>query len=161
MSIFACLIAIFGSAFILFVVGAFLYIKLSKEVLLRRLKAQQRVVDWKEVEDHLIAGEGTLIIELTNQIGVRFWWTLDDLTTARPEPFLTWEQLGYAYITGKSANPFVSSCFDRYLSVKSGKAFFTRFDTTRLPPGPVESDFFLNLYPQARIVHTLLIRLSG
>jgi len=67
----------------------------------------------------------------------------------------------HGYITGKSSNPFVLWCYENYLSVKMGKAFFTRLEGLHLPLGPVESDYIINLYPKARIVQTVLTRLRG
>jgi hypothetical protein len=154
--ILACLIAVFGSLFILWIVGAVLYLRLRDEVLFRRLKSRRRVLDWDAVEVHLNAGTGTLIIEHTNKMGVRFWWTSDDLIAAGPPPIRDWTELGHGYITGKSSNPFVLWCSVNYLSAKDGKAFLSRLKNMRLPPGPATSAFFQDRYPKARIVHTLL-----
>ena len=161
MYILACLITIFGSAIILWVIGTLIYLRLNNEVLFRRLKSRHRVLDWKDVEAHLAEGPGTLIIEQRNQIGARFWWTPDDLVAIAPTPIRDLEGLGYDYIIGKSSNPFVAWCSANYLSIKTGKAFFTHLERSSFPPGPVESDFFLNLYPNAKIVQTVLTRLSG
>jgi len=162
MHLLACFIAIIGGLFILWIAGAVLYLQLIRELFLRRIKAQQRVLGWEEVENHLKLGAGTLIIEQKNQVGVRFWWTPDDLVAGAPMPVIRdFDDLSYAYIAGEPSNPFVAWCFENYLSVKNGKAFFTRLEGLRLPPGPVESDYIIRLYPRAKIVQTVLTRLGG
>jgi hypothetical protein len=149
-------LAIIGVAIILWVVVGLLYLRVRDEILLRQLKGRQRVLDWKEVEGHLNAGMGTLIVEQTNKTGIRFWWTKDDLISTAPSPILQVEDLGHDYLRGKSARPFVVWCFDNYLSVDSGKASLAPPENLRLPPGPVKTEFLHSVYPNAKIVHTVL-----
>jgi hypothetical protein len=140
-------------------VVSILSIKFRESLLLRSLRARQRVMDWTDVETHLAAGEGTLIIEQANKVGARFWWTPDDLGATAPfPPPANLEDMEMAYITGRLSDPFFAWCRSHYLSIKTGKAFLTRFDQSKLPRGPVETSFFKNLHPKARIVQTLFIQ---
>jgi hypothetical protein len=153
----AWLIAVLGVLVILWIVSGLVYLWAHEALLLRSLKAPRRVMDWKNVRAHLEAGEGTFIIQQTNKVGVRFWWTPDDLIASAPQPIREFDDLGMGYITGRSTHPFVVWCASNYLSAKTGKAFLTRYEGRKLPPGPVQSNFFREDLPRARIVQTLLV----
>ena len=108
------------------------------------------------MDTHLSEGGGTLIIEQANKAGARFWWTEDDIMAVNPDAKTNWDKLD-GYITGKTENPFVHWCFEKYVSIKTGKASLPHC-LEPFPPGPVESKFFQGLYPKAKIVQTLLLR---
>src|SRR5580658_5183393 len=104
---------------------ALVYLWFRDKRLLRHLKTRGRVLPWAEVEKHLHAGVGTLVVEQANKVGIRFWWTPDDLIVMTPVPIPKNEDLGMDYHRGKSSDPFVLWCFQNYLSATDGKAFLT------------------------------------
>jgi hypothetical protein len=124
--------------------------------LLRQLQIHGRVLPWGEVEKHLNAGEGTLVVEQANVIGVHFWWTPDDVIATTPVPIPNMENIGTDFHRGKSSDPFVLWCFQNYLSVDNGKAFLTLPKGLDLS-GIIENEYLLSLYPKANIVRTVLL----
>ena len=152
----AWLIAVPGVFVILWVVSALIYLWAREALLFRRLKARRRIMEWKAVQDHLEAGEGTLIIQQTNKVGMRLWWTPDDFISSNPEAIREFEDLGLSYITGKSSHPFVPWCAANYLSLKTGKAFLARSERLEPPLGPVKGGFIRGRFPKAKVVYTLI-----
>ena len=141
-----------------YAVVAVVYLQFRERRLLRQLEARRRALTWKELERHLVSGAGTLVIEQANKVGIRFWWTPDDLTAIAPfSPISNLDEMGMDYIRGKSSNPFVLWCYKNYLSTKEGKAFLCRSIGLKLPRGPLETDYLQNLYPKACIVQTVLL----
>jgi len=152
----AWLIAVPGVLIILWIVSALIYLWAREVLLISSLKARRRIMEWKSVRDRLEVGEGTLIIQTTNKLGLRLWWTPDDLTSAIPQPILEFEDLGHGFITGKSTNPFVQWCGANYLSVKSGKAYLTQPEKQELEPWSLLRGDMHDRFPQAKIVYTLI-----
>ncbi len=128
---------------------------LRKKRLFRILRANHRVIAWEKVEKHLIVGEGTLIVEQAQKQGVYFWWTPDDIIAASPVAMPNLDSLDYLGV--KAPHPFARWCFDRYLSVRNGIAFITHPKDLKFPPGFVTAAYLNVLYPQARVVLTVLM----
>ncbi len=152
----AWLIAVPGVLIILWVIFAIIYLRIREALLIRSLKARRRAMEWKAVQDRLKVGEGTLIIQTTNKIGLRMWWTPDDLISAIPRPILEFEGLGIGFISGKSTDPFIPWCAANYLSVKTGKAYLTQPEKQELDPWSLLRGEMHDRFPQAKIVYTLI-----
>lgn len=122
--------------------------------LLRRLRSARRVLPWREVEQHLRAGSGTLIIETGHKQGHRFWWTPDDIAAVSPIPVPAFADIDFVLFN--PAAPFTRWCFERYLSLQGGTAFLTRSVGLTFPPGFISPDYFTSRFPAARVIATTL-----
>lgn len=122
--------------------------------LFRRLKSCGRTLDWREVEQHLAAGRGTLIIEQAQKESLRLWWTADDVVSQSPFPIPPFDALDFMGTDPKL--PFVVWCHRRYLARDTGSASLSRPKGLALPSGFVTPDFFATRFPAARVVATTL-----
>jgi hypothetical protein len=138
-----------------FGVGAIWYQKMRDRRLFYRLRNCNRTISWLDIEQHLEAGRGTLIIEQAQKQGVRLWWTSDDVLSVTPHRPPSGSEIDYLCLD-PSPHPFIGWCFQRYLSPLSGSAYLTRLEGLKLPPGFVSPEFFMGIYPAARVVATVL-----
>jgi len=122
--------------------------------LFRRLTSAQRVLLWREVEQHLQAGSGTLIIETAQKQSHRLWWTPDDIAAVSPIRVPAFADIDFVLFD--PAAPFTRWCFERYLSLHGGTAFLTRSVGLTFPPGFVSPDYFTARFPAARVIATTL-----
>ncbi len=116
------------------------------------MRDRGRFIPWKELEPHLLAGEGTLVVEQAQKDGVRVWWTQQDVALEAPTQAPAEQELDYLRMT--EPHPFVSWCFSRYLSSDAGKAILTD-PPYSYPPGFVEEAFFKERFPKLRVVMTV------
>ena len=100
-------------------------------------------------------GRGTLIVETAQKQGMRLWWTPEDVVALSPFPPLPFESLHFI-VRGRTARPFVTWCLQRYLSLTAGSAFLSRPSGLNFPRGLVSPQFFTQIYPNARVVATVL-----
>ncbi len=118
----------------------------------RLIRDRGRFIPWMELEAHLRAGEGTLVVEQAQKDGVRVWWTQEDVVQKAPTQPPAEQDLDYLRFT--VPHPFVSWCFERFLSPESGNALLTA-PPYSYPPGFVEEAFFRDKFPKLRIVMTV------
>ena len=134
---------------------AVIIITLRERRLFRRFSSANRTVPWCEVEQHLVSGRGTLIIEQAHKQKVRLWWTPDDIPALSPYPPPTFSDFDFI-MPNPTAKPFVDWCFQHYLSFASGSAFLSQHKRMRRNGGFVTPDVFTSIYPAARVVVTML-----
>jgi hypothetical protein len=137
-----------------YVLGAIVYIAWRERQFFRHLRSQCRTLPWGEVEQHLRAGEGTLVIEQAQKQSHRLWWTPDDIPSLAPVPIPPFADVDFVFIAPDE--PFAAWCFQRYLSSATGSAFLTRSVGLVFPPGFIEPDFFTTRFPSARVIATTL-----
>jgi hypothetical protein len=137
------ILLLFGLAILSIPCGmvAVIFIALRERRLFRRLASTHRTIPWCEVEQHLAAGRGTLIIEQAQKQSVRLWWTPDDIPALSPCPPPAFADLDFIKLD-RAAQPFVAWCFQRYLSLTSGSAFLSRPNGLKQPGGFVTPEFF-------------------
>ena len=140
---------------ILYAFIAVLFLDARERRLFRRLQAQQRTLPWHDVEQHLQAGSGTLIIEQAQKQRRRLWWTPDNVPSLSPVPIPAFDDLDFLFL--KPPQPFVTWCFERYLSSPAGSALLTRPTGLKFPNGFTSPEFFTTLFPSARVVATTLM----
>ena len=152
----ACVVWLFVAAVLsipyLFIAGLFLATRERR--LFQRLQSRQRTLPWSDVEQHLRAGEGTLIIEQAQKQSLRLWWTPDDVPSLSPVPIPAFDDLDLLCLD--PPQPFVMWCFERYFLSPGGSAFLTRPVGLKFPPGFTSPEFFMTLFPSARVVATVL-----
>jgi hypothetical protein len=123
--------------------------------LLERLRSAGRFLAWPEVAEKLSRGEGTLILEQANKDGSRFWWTPDDVASLAP---LAPPEVGeMTYFLRDDSHPFVAWCRSRYTSPAHGTALVTAPHRVSFPPGFIEPDYLKKLFPEARVVPSVLV----
>ena len=118
------------------------------------MREHGRFIPWKELEPHLQAGEGTLVVEQAQKDSVRVWWTQQDVVQQAPTQAPAEQELDYLRFT--EPHPFVSWCFGRYLSPNNGEASLTD-PPYSYPPGFVEKAFFKERFPKLRVVMTVKV----
>lgn len=118
----------------------------------RLMRDRGRFIPWRELEPHLQAGEGTLVVEQAQKDGVRVWWTQEDVAQEAPTQPPPEQDLDYLRFA--EPHPFVSWCFGRFLSPESGKGLLTD-PPYSYPPGFVEESFFRGKFPKLRVVMTV------
>ena len=123
--------------------------------LLERLRSAGRFLAWPDVAEKLSRGEGTLIVEQANKDGSRFWWTPDDVASLAPEVPPAVGDMAY-FLPGDS-HPFVDWCRSRYTSPSHGAALITAPHRVSFPPGFVEPEYLKKLFPEARVVPSVLM----
>lgn len=131
-------------------------IAIREHRLLRRLVRRGRAIGWCDVEQHLAAGQGTLIIEQAQKETVRFWWTTDDVISHSPVPIPAFDDLDFMRLSPPT--PFVAWCHAKYLAADAGTALLSRPKGLDYPAGFVSPEFFLARFPAARIVATIMTR---
>jgi hypothetical protein len=121
---------------------------------------QGRFVEWNELEQKLLSGEGTLVVEQAQKQGCRVWWTPEDVAGLSPVAPPSEEELDYLKFT--PAHPFVLWCFQQYLQPESGRAILTNPPYSyppefidSYPPGFMEADFFRSRFPHVNVVMTV------
>lgn len=119
-----------------------------------RLRAAGRFLAWPLVAEHLVRGEGTLIIEQANKQGSRFWWTSDDVVSQSPASSPEFSSADY--VCPDASHPFVAWCLERYTSPLRGAAVITEPTGITFPPGFVEAKDILSHYPKARVVASVV-----
>jgi len=122
----------------------------SEHRLRGRLQARRRTLPWREVESHLHAGTGTLIVERANKHRDRFWWTLDDVVSASPVAQPAFDEL--AFMRPDPTEPFLAWVSTHYLSLSSGAAFLTPVVRRHRPADFFETDSLRRAYPAARVI---------
>ena len=137
-----------------YMLGAIIYIAWRERQFFRRLRSQGRTLPWREVEHHLRAGEGTLVIEQSQKQSHRLWWTPEDIPSLTPVSAPSFADIDFVLIAPDE--PFAAWCFQRYLSSATGSAFLTRSVGLSLPSGFIPPDFFTVRFPSARVIATTL-----
>jgi hypothetical protein len=122
--------------------------------LFRRLTSARRTLPWTEVAQHLRAGSGTLIIEQGLKQRSRLWWTPDDISSLAPLQVPEFDEIDF--LPSDIPKPFVSWCYERYLSPVTGTAALTRLVGMKRPRGFFTPDFFTAQFPLARVIATAL-----
>ena len=148
------LLLVMGVFAIPYLIAASVCMAARERRLFRRLRATHRTLPWREVEQHLQTGSGTLIIEQAQKQSHRLWWTPDDVASSSPVPVPAFAEIDF--VVFDSAAPFTSWCFERYLSPSSGTALLTRSVGLQFPPGFIEPGFFIARFPLARVIATKL-----
>lgn len=123
--------------------------------LLDNLRAAGRFLTWPEVAGKLTHGEGTLIVEQANKDGSRFWWTPEDVASQAPAASPAIGEVDY--ILPDPLHPFVAWCRSRYTSPSRGAAFITKPDRVSFPPGFIQPEYLKRLFPEARVVASVLV----
>jgi len=121
--------------------------------LTRAIRARDRFIPWNELEPRLQAGEGTLVVEQAMVEGLRVWWTDEDITQHAPMPTPSEKELDYHRF--KKPHPFVSWCYDSYLSPESGRALLTNPPFSYPRRGVTEAAFFKARFPKMQVVMTV------
>lgn len=119
----------------------------------RRMREQGRYIPWQQLEPHLHAGEGNLVVEKAMMETDRVWWTQEDVAEFSPAPLPTEEELDCLW--PDNSHPFVTWCFERYLHPDSGQTSLT---IPFLPPGVVELSWLGEKFPNLKIVKTVKLR---
>ena len=130
-----------------------------REVRFRRaLREKGRWREWDEIERHLQAGEGTLVIEQAHKMPARIWWAPEKVLDLAPVPPPAEGNLDVFGIF--PPHPFVAWCYGRYLEPARGAAVLTE-PPFALPPGLFFARFFQERYPAASVVDTVYCRAGG
>ena len=122
------------------------------------MKSRGRYIPWHELKPRLLAGEGSLVVELGPTHGIQVWWTPDGIDQDDTE-----KEIDLLFL---EPSPFVNWCFGVYLHPDCGKAFFTQppyvspnfgFFGLNDPytPGFVDKSFFTKRFPKMRVVMTV------
>lgn len=118
----------------------------------RLMRDRGRFIPWQQLEPHLQAGDGTLLIEQAQKDGIRVWWTHENVVQAAPTQPPPEQDLDYLRFI--EPHPFVSWCFGRFLAPESGNALLTD-PPYAYPAGFVEAVFFRNRFPKVQVVMTV------
>ena len=132
----------------------------EKGWLLNRLKAAGRYVNWSELQNELVAGAGTLIVETwidLPQRHCRVWWTSEDMpaiATIEPPSSEKLDIFGY-----HAPHPIVVWLHDRYFDVETGCAKLTEPDRKTMEQLFSDPEVSLRrLFPRLRLVQTTACR---
>jgi hypothetical protein len=101
------------------------------------LRSKGRFITLDELQPHLGAGTGTLILESVEKGAYRIWWTEDDLHSLG-EPVSTKDDF-IAVINGQ--HPFNTQCQKEYLDEETGKAFLTSIPARHARSGKLSQMF--------------------
>jgi hypothetical protein len=155
-----------GVLFVLFfgaviVLAAFPFILVSdfkrqRETKRHRLEmvSQGRFVRWEEVLQRSNGSHGTLIIETANKMGLRVWWTSDNVRHLTPYPIpVEEEELWFPEAPHRN---FVRWLHAQYIDTAEGRGFLTSPEID-LPPGLLRAAYFRERFPELDAIDTLPI----
>jgi hypothetical protein len=118
------------------------------------MRDRGRFIPWKDLEPRLQDGEGTLLVEQAQKDAIRVWWTQQNVLQEAPTQAPALQDVDYLRM--EKPHPFVTWCFDHYLSPETGEASLTD-PPYAYPPGFAEESFFKQRFPNLRVVMTVKI----